>query len=102
MTFWGSKFMFASHDLSYRFVEDFEYVLSTYSKISKSNVRLENMWLSLNTRKWTFNFQCPTQKLGLEFPNVWAMEDFLYKELFIENKWKFPNIQIPLIVWKGE
>jgi hypothetical protein len=94
--------MFPSHDLFYRFVEDFDYVFSTFSKISKFDVRLEKMWLFLNTRKWAFGFQHATQKLGLEFPNVWAMEDFLYQELFIENKWKFPNIQSPLIVWKGE
>jgi len=94
--------MFPSHDLSYRFVEDFDYVFNTFSKISKSDVRLENMWLSFNISKWAFSFQCPTQKLRLEFPNVWVMEDFLYKELFIDNKWNFPNIQIPLIVWKGK
>jgi hypothetical protein len=81
--------MFPSHDLSYRFVEDFDYVLSTISKFSKSDGRLKNMWLFLNTRKWASGFQRPTQKLGLEFPNVWAMEGFFVQGIVYRKQVEF-------------
>ncbi len=45
--------------------------------------------------------QLPTQELGLEFPSVEIMEDLPYEELFANNMWNSPNIQIPLVVWKG-
>jgi hypothetical protein len=59
------------------------------------------MWLFPNTKKWYLDSQFHIQKLGLEFPNVHAMEDLAYEELFIEDMQNSPNIQIPPIVWKG-
>jgi hypothetical protein len=76
------KFMFASHDTSYKSIEDSNYVFGMSSRIDIFNGKFYNMCLSLNCKKWYLDSQLPVQELGLEFPNVQAMKDLLYHELY--------------------
>jgi len=85
-----------SHDLSYKSIEDFDYIHGTSSEIPESDERLDNMWLSLNTRKWYLDSQLPTQELGLAFPIVHAMEDLSYMmDCLLKICENFPTFKFP-------
>jgi hypothetical protein len=45
------KFMFPSHDTSYKSIEDSNYVLGMSSRIDVFNGKFDNMCLSFNSKK---------------------------------------------------
>jgi hypothetical protein len=93
---WGCKHVSMFHDLSYRCVEDSNYVHGTSFGIPEFDERLNNMWLSPNTRKWYLDSQLPTQELGLEFPIVHAMEDLPYMmDCLLKICGIFPTFKFP-------
>jgi hypothetical protein len=70
--------------------------MGTFSRIPKFDERLDNMWLSLNTRKWYLDSQLPTQELGLVFPIVHATEDLPYMmDCLLKICEIFPTFKFP-------
>jgi hypothetical protein len=91
---WGCKHVSMFHYLSYRSIEDSNYVHVTSFGILESNMIICGLFL--NTRKWYSDSQLPTQELGLEFPIVHAMEDLPYMmDCLLKIRGIFPTFKFP-------
>lgn len=92
--------MFPSHNMSCKYIEYSNYVNDMYFGIVVSNDQLNKIWLSPNITKWYLYSQISNPRIGT--CSAKAMENLSYEELFVDNMWKSPDIEIPSIVWEGK
>jgi len=91
--------MFPSHNMSYKSIEYSNYLNKMYFGIIISNDKLNKIQLSPNITKWYLYSQLLSPRIGT--CSAKAMENLSYEELFVNNMWSLPNIEIPSIVREG-